>query len=50
MCPVFAPMSRKKSNIAWVNMTSCGEVRKNHFSPRWLRLGDELSADMYGTS
>ena len=34
LCPVFTAISRKKSNIAWVNITSCGDVRKNHFSPR----------------
>ena len=31
--------------MASEKFTSFGVVRKNHFSPRWLRLGDELSAD-----
>ena len=43
--PVFSPVSLKKSNMASVKVTSFGEGRKNHCSPRCVRLGEELSAE-----
>jgi len=36
--------SRMKSNMAWLKWPSCGEVRKNHLSPRSVRAGDDDSA------
>ena len=41
--------SRMKSNIAWLKWPSCGEVRKNHLSPRSVSAGDDDSALRCGT-
>ena len=47
--PRFFWKSAKKSNIAWLKCSSCGDVRKNHLKPRRVSPGEADSAERCGT-